>query len=439
MSTQPGSNVDSTHQNIEQLVQRIAALQVEEEATQQKLLLHEESRNEMCYNDYTTTTGFFMTNHHDTIYQTPCCSWLDEAPDSAKIHTDPMAYDAEIKINRGAVGLEDAESRAPGHGDWSSSRVDDDEARVNVPTSLGRTHIRGQLCLFKKNGGDDYSNKLMSKIHELASERAELFKTLMNIYANVQRDVSETRADLVDQLTVVGVVEDELGNARVNLDAIAGAKNNKNRMSLINTYYGKRYQAHTGIMKMIIMICVPLLILAIVGKKGFIGENFTRPLALLVIIVGGFFLIRRIWDLASRDNMNYDEYDWGFDPDNVKPTVYEYDKQQFEKSGGGASVSSDLQSLASDLGVECIGPSCCGKDMRYDHQRKKCVEGKDHRDKNAPHHRRAAADAKKQSEAFEVMRPVESTSYVEPRGCHSMPSVVRPYGNQDEEQYARVA
>lgn len=421
MSTPSGSNVDSTHQNIEQLVQRIAALQKEEEATQNKLLAHEETRNEMCPGHYNTTTGLIFTADHHTQYQSPCCSWKDDSKSTGQGNMPPGdSADAELAA-------------------LSFAKVDDYNAANSVTTSLGNTHMKGEECLFKQNGADAYSKQLMDQIHRLAEERAELFKTLLNIYANVQRDVSETRSDLVDQLTVVGVVEQELTNARSNLDALDGAKNNKNRMALINTYYGKRYQAHTGIMKMIIMICVPLLILAIVGKKGIIGDNITRPLALIVIIVGGFFLFRRIWDLSSRDNMNYDEYNWDFDPDNVKPTVYQYDKQQLDKSDMGDRISSDLHTLASDLGVECIGPNCCSKGMRYDYKQKMCVKGKGHHDKNAAHHRRAAADAKNQAEAFEVMRPMEGTSYVAPSGCHPMPSTVRPYASQDEEQYTKVA
>lgn len=432
MSTPSGSNVDSTHQNIEQLVQRIAALQKEEEATQKKLLAHEETRNEMCPGDSKTMTGFTFTTDHHTQYQTPCCSWEDQSKETeGERGLKPLD-------DRGAPGIADAGSRTPG-GALSFAELGDYNAANSVTTSLGNTHTKGKECLFKQNGADAYSEQLMDQIHRLANERAELFKTLLNIYANVQRDVSETRSDLVDQLTVVGVVEQELTNARSNLGSLDGAKNNKNRMALINTYYGKRYQAHTGIMKMIIMICVPLLILAILGKRGTIGNNITRPLALIVIIVGGFFLFRRVWDLSSRDNMNYDEYNWSFDPDDVEPTVYQYDKEHLDKSDIGDHISSDLHALASDLGVECIGPNCCSKGMKYDHEQKRCVEGKGHHDKNAPHHRRAAADARNQAEAFEVMRPTEGTSYVAPPGCHSIPSTVRPYASEDEEQYAKVA
>ena len=89
MSTSPSSNVDSTHQNIEELVQRIAALQKEEESTQNKLLSHEETRNEMCPGDYKTTTGLLITSDHNTQYQTPCCSWGGESKHTDDIRNTP--------------------------------------------------------------------------------------------------------------------------------------------------------------------------------------------------------------------------------------------------------------------------------------------------------------------------------------------------------------
>lgn len=479
MSAPSGSNIDSTHQNIEQLVQRIAALQKEEEATQQKLLAHEETRNDMCSSKQTLDNQEQKCRNAAEANKVPFFKWsaTDDAPLGCFKYNWRSAYaynpsqttewtagefDAS-PVNIGNGGEEACRQAATNdktvfypwtnNEQWPTGcfkypeaaygfnpaknttwRVEDEDSSKRYPVKLENTHIKEKECLFKQNGADAYSKQLMDQIQRLANERAELFKTLLNIYATVQRDVAETRSDLVDQMTVVGVVEKELTNARGNLEALSKAKNNKNRMALINTYYGKKYQAHTGIMKMIIMICVPLLILAIVGKKGFIGENITRPLALIIIIVGGLFLFWRIWDLSSRDNMNYDEYNWDFDPNNVKPTVIEYDREQLDDTDMGARISNDLHTLASDLGVECIGPNCCSKGMRYDQKLNKCVK-----DNNASHHHRAAADAKTQSEAFEIMRPVEGTSYVAPPDCHSMPTTVRPYESLDEEQYEKVA
>ena len=394
MSLEPSSNVaNSTHQNIQELITKIDSLQKKEKAAYKQLHDHEKLRTAMCDNE--NNTG-----------QTLCCS-------------------------------------LPGkkHSDLSNALDLDNTTAKKVKTSDGSYQIIGEECKFKQNGGETYSQQIVDEINRLTDERVILFETLTNMYANVQRDVSETRSDLVDQMTVVGVVEEELGNARLNLKSLAGAKNNMNRMAEINTYYGKRYQAHTGIMKMIIMICVPLLILAILGKKGIIGNNFTHPLAIVVIVVGGYFLLSRLWDLWWRDNMNYDEYDWDFDPNSANPTVYQYDKQAFNHANFGTSIEDDFHSLASDLGIECIGKNCCGDNMEYDSKTNKCVDKKAHNknSNHAAHHARASDDAKKQAEAFDVMMPVNSSiSYNASSECNGIQTTVRPYASDDENQYAKV-
>ena len=42
---------------------------------------------------------------------------------------------------------------------------------------------------------------------------------------------------------------------------------NQMRITEINTYYGKRYRAHSNLIKLIILFVVPIIILAILAKK----------------------------------------------------------------------------------------------------------------------------------------------------------------------------
>ena len=160
--------------------------------------------------------------------------------------------------------------------------------------------------------------------------RIALFKNMTQMYGNMQNNVSNSRTDLVDQMTVVGVVEEELNNSKANLNKLTNAKNNKVRMVEINTYYSKRYSAHAGVMKLLILICLPLLILAILKKKKLVPGNVATGISSVIIIIGAFLFIRRVWDLSRRDNMNYDEYQWFFDPSAQAPTVYQYDMAQLD-------------------------------------------------------------------------------------------------------------
>ena len=202
----------------------------------------------------------------------------------------------------------------------------------------------------------------INEINTMTDARRGIQKLLLSLTQILHSQVAETRGDLVDEMTVTGVMESELNNAKQNMNSLMDVKNNKLRMVEINTYYGKRYQAHTKLMKIIIIICVPLLLLAVLSKKDKIGGDLAKTLSGIIIAIGIIVVIANVYDLSRRDNMNYDEYnftDWGADQAANNPTVWEYDKQQLE--GIKNTVESDADNLTSmsldDLG--CIGSDCC--------------------------------------------------------------------------------
>lgn len=215
-----------------------------------------------------------------------------------------------------------------------------------------------------------------SEIKAEATVRVSYFDQLTRMYNNLSDEIKETRTDLIDELTVIGIVDAELRKARDNLNNLEAAKSNQNRMSEINTYYGKQYDAHSDVMILIIKIGIPLLILAIIGKKGYIGKTIVSLLALIIILVGGYLLIYKIWDLHWRSNMNYDEYDWYFDPDGNKPTVYEYDKNQYDRSNLINHIETDVSNKFHEVQqrIGCFDGECCHeKDgLRFNAKQNKC-------------------------------------------------------------------
>jgi hypothetical protein len=214
---------------------------------------------------------------------------------------------------------------------------------------------------------------IVKKINELSAMRMTMFQEMDGMYKSLQGRVAQTRIDLVDQLTVTGVMEQELNNAKKNLNLIRSNKDNKMRLVEINTYYASKYKAQAGLMRLVIMVCIPLLILAIVAKKGWIPQNISNGLIGIVIVVGGFMIIRQAINLSSRNNMNYDEFDWAWDPDANNPTVYEYDKDQL--SGATTSIEEDANSFAANLGIGCVGSKCCADGTKYDEDKGQCIEG----------------------------------------------------------------
>lgn len=214
---------------------------------------------------------------------------------------------------------------------------------------------------------------IVKKINELSTMRMTMFQELDGMYRSMQGRVAQSRINLVDQLTVTGVMEKELNNAKKNLNLVQANKNNKMRLVEINTYYASKYKAQAGLMKMVIMICIPLLILAIVAKKGLIPQNISKVLIGVVIVVGGFMIIKEAINISSRNNMNFDEFDWTWNADANDPTVYEYNKEQLE--GTSDDVEDDANSFAANLGIGCVESNCCADGTIYDEDKGQCIEG----------------------------------------------------------------
>tara|TARA_A100001011_G_scaffold241703_1_gene249736 strand:+ start:5977 stop:6912 length:936 start_codon:yes stop_codon:yes gene_type:complete len=214
---------------------------------------------------------------------------------------------------------------------------------------------------------------IVKKINELSTMRMTMFQELEAMYGSMQGRVAQSRIDLVDQMTVTGVMEQELNNAKKNMNLLSETKSNKMRMVEINTYYASKYHAQSEFMKLIIMVCAPLLILAICAKKGWIPKNIANGVMALIIVIGGFFVIRKAINISSRNNMNFDEFDWSWDPDANNLTVYEYDKQQLQ--GATQEIEDDVNSFAKNMGLGCIGSACCASGTKYDDEKQKCIEG----------------------------------------------------------------
>jgi hypothetical protein len=210
---------------------------------------------------------------------------------------------------------------------------------------------------------------IINKINQISQVRMSLYKSLNDSYKSLQTTVNTKRSELVELLTVVSVVEEELNNAKTQLNQLYEIKNNKMRMVEINTYYGKKYKAQASVMKLFILVGTILLILLLLWKKSLLPTALTNVLIGIVIAVGGFFIIRRILDIYWRDNMNFDSYSWFYNPHISVPTVYDYNKQQLH-----GLISNMRGGLPTFNGIDCIGNACCTAGMNYDTKTRTCIK-----------------------------------------------------------------
>jgi len=179
---------------------------------------------------------------------------------------------------------------------------------------------------------------IVNRINELTQIRLNLFNQLKNMYNEKHSELTDDKNNLSQQMTMINVIENELNNMKNNMRVMRDNKNNKMRLIELGNYESDKYKANTYIMKVIALTAIVILIISALFKNGIIPGNISSG---LITIVGGVSLIiilRNIYDIYSRSNLNFNQYNFGdVSPDQIKTdgdTVLHHDKLFFEKLGG---------------------------------------------------------------------------------------------------------
>ena len=198
---------------------------------------------------------------------------------------------------------------------------------------------------------------LINRINKISQIRMSLLQTLNTMSNTLQSQVGNSRVNLVDQLTLMGVIEQQLNQIKAQMNQSDNIKNNKLRMVEINTYYGKRYRAYTELMKIVIFSCILFLILAVLKKKGLLPENIANGLLSVSLLIFLFFFLRKVNDIYWRDNMDFDQFDWFNVPDSHGKTVFEYDKEAIDGVNLTDELENGLYDVTKDVAsvVGCVG------------------------------------------------------------------------------------
>jgi len=200
--------------------------------------------------------------------------------------------------------------------------------------------------------------EIVEKMNQISNMRINLYQTLSGVNNFFENALSSSVGTLREQSVAIGIVENELNHAKKSLEALESEKNNKIRLVEINDYYGDRYAEHSKLMKIIIFTLIPVIILAILNNKGFLPSKIYYILLIIVCLIGAYFFWRTYFSIFYRDNMNYQEYNWGFNPANAVK--------------GTEIVGPDPWVSNINIGT-CIGQQCCSHGQKWDASLNQCV------------------------------------------------------------------
>lgn len=205
----------------------------------------------------------------------------------------------------------------------------------------------------------EQQQKIVDKMNDLSNMRINLYQTLSGVNNYFENAVNTSVGSLKQQAVAIGIVESELNKAKKRLEILEEEKNNKIRLVEINNYYGDKYAEHSQLMKIIIFTLIPIIILGFLNNRGILPNIIYNILLIIIAFIGAYFFWTRFTSIITRDNMNYQEYNWHFDH-NAAPT--------------GSSSISDPWLNNSNFGT-CVGNACCADGLTYDTSLNQCVPG----------------------------------------------------------------
>ena len=197
----------------------------------------------------------------------------------------------------------------------NSAKTDNDNLKryiTNVTNQIDNAVNNLQYEISNNSTNTALVNKNTERIKWLNDLKTEIgdYQGLTNtVYTNNSNN-AQTLGEF--QSRAQKIIAEESKNNDERLAMLNAEKYNKVRLIQNNVYYGKYYNAHKQIMKTIFLVCVPILILLILGNMGYIPPNLKSIIIMIIIVIGCVSIGYQIIDLTNRDNMNFDAYNWKF-------------------------------------------------------------------------------------------------------------------------------
>jgi hypothetical protein len=190
---------------------------------------------------------------------------------------------------------------------------------------------------------------LMNDITQLTNIRSQLFDTLLLHAQNNMKVNDAMNANVQDKHTIVTLKENDLNARRSAVATLNQDFENTQRMVDINVYYKKQYEARVKIMKYIVLICFVVIFFIVLMNLGWLPQEMVIILVVIIIFAGGLYIGSLIYDAYQRSNMNYDEYDWGFDSGKMASTIANQPKHKKPTSKDRTCNANNESSMSSKL------------------------------------------------------------------------------------------
>uniref|UniRef100_A0A6C0EGG5 Uncharacterized protein n=1 Tax=viral metagenome TaxID=1070528 RepID=A0A6C0EGG5_9ZZZZ len=203
----------------------------------------------------------------------------------------------------------------------------------------------------------------VSQINDLSAKREALNHEINSLGERAKVDLKVDFQAFQQQMRIVEAAERQLNESKIKLKLLNDEKLNKLRLVQINTYYHKRYDALSSLVKKFVLFIAVAIIIAILMQRGLIPAGTGSIIMAVYFALGFVYFYIGYMDIAQRSKRNFDEYEWPFNRNMDSSELGEYDSSEECAYTGNNCEKAE----------ECIGEECCTTGMSYDEMEGKCV------------------------------------------------------------------
>jgi hypothetical protein len=211
----------------------------------------------------------------------------------------------------------------------------------------------------KNISSEDVQNQIndnFKHIETLNKVKTTIFTNLISSYELNQAQLNASRYAYADSITALKIIEENLNSKRKILNDALAIRDNSERMVGINTYYTRRYEEHSNVLKYVILFCGIIILAIFLMKIGIINNSVSSIIIIASMSVGIIIVGKKVWDLSRRSNIDYDRYNFKFNPSDAPKNSERVTNVKTDMTYGGEifgnicnSLSKTKSTLASNM------------------------------------------------------------------------------------------
>ena len=188
-------------------------------------------------------------------------------------------------------------------------------------------------------------NEAFNQIETLNKVKNTIFESLLTSYQLNQAQLNASRYAYADSITALKIVEENLMNKKKILNEALAIRDNSERMVGINTYYTRRYEEHSIVLKYVILFCGIIILAIFLMKIGVINNTISSIIIIASLSVGIIVVGGKVWDLSRRSSIDYDRYAFKFNPKDAPKNTERPTNVKTDMTYGGQMLGNICSSL----------------------------------------------------------------------------------------------